>query len=351
MQLLVRSRPTEYVWKIPIRRSSRPPQILESIQIQQAAKRSTTIATMTTKIRITESTNRGKLTAIEDPESILHERITFIQNTVETADATGVVVNLSGNVDSTVTAKLAVEALGNESVDGLIFSANTSCKEDIADAQAVASELNIDVQTIDIQPVLTSFVQTTATDEMRFTPSDPLLSPRSRTVVVNPIETKSNHHKAMENVAARIQMMFAYFEANTSSRLVLGNSTRTELLTGHFTKFGNGGVDLFPLGDLYKTEVLDLARSLDVPQKIVEKEPTVEIWKDQTDASEHGASYETIDAILQQLVDDQQSVEQAADTLSVDSELVAACAELYTTTAHKRTFPPTPAEHSSEKKS
>lgn len=303
---------------------------------------------MTTNIRTIDVTDQEDVPTVDNPESVVRDRITFIQDIVSTAGAGGVVVNLNGTVDSTVAATLAVEALGNESVYGLILPAKTNCDEDTTNAQIVASELSIDVRMIDIQPVLTSFVQTTATEEIRFTPSDPLLSPRSRTVVVNPIEANENYRDAHQNVVARVRMMFAYFEANIRSWLVLGTDTRTELLTGRFTKYGDGGVDLFPLGDLYTTEVLDLAQHLDIPETITEKEPSVGRWDEQADASEFGASYTTIDAILRRLIDEQQSIDQTAAALGIETELVAAYADLYTTTAHKRTFPATPTDHSDE---
>lgn len=263
----------------------------------------------------------------------------FIREVVSDAAADGVVVNLSGGIDSTVAATLATEALGCESVYGLILPSEANRTANIDDARQVAEELVIEYRVLDIQPLLSQFVHT-VTSETRELNRDPLRT--ATRVAVSPVKPRENYREAVGNAAARLRMMAAYFEANTTDRLVLGTGNRTELLLGYFTKYGDGGVDLLPLGDLYKTEVRALARHLGVRDEIIEKEPTAGLWAGQADESELGASYETIDTILQRLVDDGESIHDTAAAVSVDPDLVQTYAEMYDRTAHKRAMPPTP---------
>lgn len=281
---------------------------------------------------------------LNDPTETQREITAFIREVVSDAGADGVVVNLSGGIDSTVAATLATEALGCENVYGLILPSGANTKANIDDARQVAEELVIGHHVIDIQSLLDQFVHTVAstTRESKRHP----LSTTTR-VTVSPVKPRENYREAVGNAAARLRMMIAYFEANTTSRLVLGTGNRTELVLGYFTKYGDGGVDLLPLGDLYKTEVRVLARHLGVRDDIIEKEPTAGLWAGQADESELGASYETIDAILQHLIDKDNSIQGAADAVGVDSALVQTYAEMCHQTAHKRATPPTPAGYGS----
>ncbi len=99
-------------------------------------------------------------------------------------------------------------------------------------------------------------------------------------------------------------MMILYYHANNLNRLVVGTGNRTELLVGYFTKYGDGGVDILPIGDLYKTEVRMLASQLGVPNEIIEKPPTAGLWAGQTDEEELGIKYEILDRILYLMVDE-----------------------------------------------
>lgn len=137
-------------------------------------------------------------------------------------------------------------------------------------------------------------------------------------------------------------MMVAYFEANVSNRLVLGTGNRTELLLGYFTKYGDGATDLLPIGDLYKTQVRAVARPLDVSESIIEKQPTAGLWDGQSNESELGAPYETIDTILRYVIDEEWAVERLATELAVDTEQIERFRRMYRTAAHKRQMPPTP---------
>lgn len=264
----------------------------------------------------------------------------FISDVVDEANADGVVVGLSGGIDSTVTTKLAIEALGTDAVYGLVLPAATSTDANTVDGQDVANKFGINFRTIDIQPIVDELTEAMTKDYWlrKVVP----LSSDTRKILSDPVEDRDGYEMAVGNAAARIRMMALYFEANTRSQLVLGTGNRTELLLGYFTKYGDGGVDLLPIGDLYKTDVKRLAQYLDIPSEIIEKPPTAGLLEGQTDERELGAPYETIDAILRNIVDEGRSVERTANELEVDQSLVAHFAEMHRSSEHKRAPPPTP---------
>lgn len=164
-----------------------------------------------------------------------------------------------------------------------------------------------------------------------------------------------NH--AIGNVIVRLRMCCAYYAANRQRRLVLGTANRSELLLGYFTKYGDGAADTYPIGDFYrryrtrtptlevgvvdKTEVRALAKRIGVPKRIVSKEPTAGFWAAQTDADELGATSDTIDPLLHQLVDENTSITDAADALGIDRRTARSLAWLRVETRHKRKLPQT----------
>ncbi|WP_265109037.1 NAD+ synthase [Halosolutus halophilus] len=252
-----------------------------------------------------------------------------IRDIVSDADATGVIVAMSGGIDSTVTTVLAVEALGGDRVLGLGLPCHKADEAGTSEARTIADGLGIEFSEIQLRPLLEAFEETAARD---------LESPVAR------VESDRPHERnyAIGNVVARLRMCCAYYAANRRSRLVLGTANRSELLLGYFTKYGDGAADAYPIGDLYKTEVRALAKRLGVPRRIVSKEPTAGFWADQTDAEELGASYEVIDPLLRRLVDEGASIEAAADAGGIDRGTARDVASLSAATAHKRALPPTP---------
>lgn len=259
-----------------------------------------------------------------EPEAIRPEAVALVEDVVDDADADGVVVGLSGGIDSTVTAHVAVEALGSGAVTGYTLPAAANSHRSVEDARRVADRLDVAFDTIDVQPVLERFLETAFHDR-------------------DPVDAADE--VAIGNATARLRMAALYLHANASDRLVLGTGNRTELLLGYFTKYGDGGVDLLPIGDLYKTEVRALARSVGVPDEVVRKPPTAGLWEGQRDEAELGAPYEAIDRVLHRHVDRQRPVDEIVADVELDEATVRDLLAAVEANRHKRTPPPTPATH------
>lgn len=189
------------------------------------------------------------------------------------------VVGLSGGVDSSVSAYIASEALGSDNLLGVIMPYKTSSPDSQADAELVARQLGIQSELVEITPMV-----------------DPLLS-GSR--IVDPVRAG--------NVMARERMIVLYDRSSRDQSLVIGTSNKTEILLGYGTLFGDTACAINPLGDLYKTQVWQLAEYLGVPKQIIEKQPTADLWQGQTDEGELGFSYKRVDELLYMLVDEQKN--------------------------------------------
>ncbi len=250
------------------------------------------------------------------------DRITaFIRDRVTAADADGVVVNMSGGLDSTVVATMAVEALGADRVYVLVLPCNKTGATHARDAESLAESLGIAFDTVHLQPLLTRFE---ADAPERFDLHDePTLT---------------------GNLVARLRATMAYLAANATNGLVLGTTNRSERLLGYFTKYGDGAADLLPIGHLYKTEVQRLAAELDVPTFVREKRPTAGFLPGQIDRDDLGAPYDVIDPVLRLATTTDLDAAAIATRLDVDPETVDRLLDRHRRTAHKRTPPPWPGE-------
>jgi NAD+ synthase len=198
----------------------------------------------------------------------------------------GVVIGLSGGIDSALTARLAAEALGPAHVLGLLLPDAAFPPELLTETEEYARSLGIETLTIRIDPIERAFA----------------------TALPGPSDVVT-----LGNTKARIRMVLGYAVARRRQRLVAGTGNKSELLLGYFTKHGDGGVDLLPIGDLYKTELRELAAELHLPEAIRHRPPTAGLWDGQTDEEELGAPYEVVDRILRGL-----------EELRSESEIVAA---------------------------
>ena len=185
--------------------------------------------------------------------------VKFIQSKVSEAKTDGIVVGLSGGIDSTLIAYLACEAVGKENVFGIIMPSTTTPTEDKIHGISIAQGLGIDYKEIAIDSILNEFLFMTQLEE---------------------------DNLAIGNLKARIRMSIIYFYANQKKYLVSGTGNKSEILIGYFTKHGDGACDIEPIGDLYKTDVFKLSRYMGVPEDIIEKPPRAGLWNNQTDEAE-----------------------------------------------------------------
>jgi NAD+ synthase len=244
-------------------------------------------------------------------EAAAERCLTFIRHTVAEAGRPRLVVGLSGGIDSAVAAALAVRALDAAAVRGLLLPHATSAADSLADAAAVADHLGITTETVEI----TSMVEAFLTDQPD---ADPL---------------------RRGNVMARCRMIVLYDRSARDGALVLGTGNRSEDLLGYTTLHGDNACGLNPLGQLYKTEIRLLARWLGLPEVVLTKAPSADLWQGQSDEDELGFSYAEADEVLHALIDQGLGAEKVA-ALGHAPELVGRIADRVAAMAFKRLQPP-----------
>jgi len=211
-----------------------------------------------------------------NPELATRVLISFIADAVKTAGADGVVVGLSGGVDSALAAALAARALGPEHVLALLLPYKTSSPESSSDADAVAKQLAVETRTIDISEMIDAYFDHNEQDAGKL---------------------------RRGNKMARERMSILFDQAKKRRALVLGTSNKTEILLGYSTIFGDNASSINPLGDLYKQQVWQLARHMELPRSVVDKKPSADLWPGQTDEDELGFAYPTADEVLYLMFD------------------------------------------------
>lgn len=230
---------------------------------------------------------------------IAEKLIDWIGQRLSASGTKGVVLGLSGGIDSAVVAALAQRACGNN-VLGLIMPCHSD-PQDAADAGLVAEALNLDTKTIDLTQAYDSLLMALG-------------------------ETSGERSLALANIKPRLRMITNYYHAQKLGYLVAGTGNRSELTIGYFTKHGDSGCDILPIGGLVKHQVWDLARYLDIPDKIIDKAPSAGLWPDQTDEGEMGLSYAELDSYI--------LTGEASPSSQVKIEQMRA------KSAHKRAMPP-----------
>lgn len=241
------------------------------------------------------------------------EIISFIREKVRESGAIGVVLNLSGGIDSALVLKLCVEALGRESVHAVILPDRRQSGRDEEDATLFANSLGVHLHRYYIGGIVGEFASVTGVDD----------------------------RGVLGNIKARTRMVFAYIIANSLRLLVAGTSNKSELLTGYYTKYGDGASDFCAIGDLFKTEVRELAAEMGIPPVFLEKTPSAGLWPGQSDEGEMGVTYGELDAILL-AIESGEPPEQVASKTGVQQEKVGKVLGMLASSRHKRRLPDIP---------
>jgi NAD+ synthase len=237
----------------------------------------------------------------------------FIARIVRDASARGVVVGLSGGIDSAVVGALCVRALGKGRILALLLPSDHTPRQDREDARKLADMWGVRREEVEISPIVDTLIKSAKTGGTKI---------------------------ARANVEARVRMVLNYYRANSLGYIVAGTGDRSEELLGFFTKYGDGGVDFMPIAHLFKTQVRELGAYLGVPAPIVEKPSSPQLWPGHRASDELPAEYEKLDIVLHGIFDLKATPEEAASLADVPLGVVNRVLEMHAGTEHKRSTPP-----------
>ena len=263
-----------------------------------------------------------------DAEKLASDVSAWLRAKLDESGARTFVMGLSGGIDSAVVCGLAVRAAGADRVLGVIMP-SASNPDDAVSAARVASAFGVKTLTVDLTSLAQTFHSSMPTeaalDALRILPEE-----------TDDIEARRK--LATANVRPRLRMTTLYYVANLVKGIVVGTGNKSEAMIGYFTKYGDGGVDLFPIIDLYKFEVRAVAAHIGVPQSVIDRPPSAGLWQGQTDEDEIGLTYAQLDDALQAI--------EAGDTSGINPEVLARVTSLNAGSAHKRKPVPTFAKSS-----
>jgi NAD+ synthase len=235
----------------------------------------------------------------------------FIRSEITRVGMSRAVIGLSGGIDSALSCALAVEALGAENVLAVRMPYKASSQDSLDHAQLLINQLGSQSKTIEITDMVEPLFKL-----------DPNIS-RMR----------------MGNIMARERMIILYDQSEVFKGLVIGTSNKTEILLGYSTMYGDSASAMNPIGDLYKTQVRQLSRAMDIPSPILDKAPSADLWKGQTDEDELGFMYKDVDKLLYLLIDQRYSPQEAIDE-GFGKEFVNAVTTRIRRNQFKRMMPP-----------
>ena len=235
----------------------------------------------------------------------------FIKSEITRAGMSRAVIGLSGGIDSALSCALAVEALGKENVLAVRMPYKASSKDSLDHAQLLIDQLGVPSKTIEITDMV-----------------EPLFK-------LDPQISKMR----MGNIMARERMIILYDQSEVFKGLVVGTGNKTEILLGYSTLYGDSACAINPIGDLYKTQVRQLSRAMNIPASIIDKAPSADLWAGQTDEGELGFTYEDVDKLLYLLVDQRYSPREAVEA-GFSEKFVSAVTTRIRRNQFKRMLPP-----------
>jgi NAD+ synthase len=257
-----------------------------------------------------------------DATALADQIVAWLREQFDIIGADRFVLGLSGGIDSAVVAGLCAKAVGPERVIGIIMPSASNADDEVQ-ARKVADAFGIRTMRVDLTEAAD-----TVFSVMPETAS--LFGDVLQDDVPDDLDALSVLARA--NVRPRLRMITNYYVANLTRGVVVGTGNKSELMIGYFTKYGDGGVDLFALTDLYKYEVRAVARVIGVPDSVIARPPSAGLWEGQTDEDEIGITYEVLDTTLQAI--------ETGDTSEVDPDTLAKVQRMIATTNHKRTAAP-----------
>jgi NAD+ synthase len=250
-----------------------------------------------------------------DPQIASDQIVDFVRTSLDSSRGAGIVVGLSGGIDSALTATLCVKAVGPEKVTGVfMFEERMRNGVDARHAREVANSLRIVTVDLTLDPLVKRFLET--------------------------FPIKVDDKVALGNLKARLRMMSLYYLANARNLLVAGTGDRSEDLIGYFTKYGDGGVDFLPIAHLYKSQVRFLAKHFGISPEVVEKPSSPNLWEGHRATDEIPLDYSDLDKALVCLFEIKMSPEDTAKNLELDEHKVREIWSRFQSSAHKRSYPP-----------
>jgi len=243
----------------------------------------------------------------QDYPSITKKIEDFLKTQLEKSNSDGIILGLSGGIDSSVITYLCSRVLKEKTLALVMPDSKISPKEETEDALKIIDSLGINYKLLDINLIVSEYSK--------------YIEPNER---------------ALGNLRARVRATILYYYANSKNLLVVGSSDKSEFLIGYFTKFGDGSSDILPIVSLYKTQVREIAKFLGVPKNIIEKKSSPNLWKGHSAEEEIGVRYDEIDAILYCIIDKKLSIDDTIQATGIEKNTVDKINKLYNTTEHKR---------------